>query len=52
MQLNITPGLIASMSPLVFAFQHNPTGAMYLVALAAMIMVTALAMRGMAHCKK
>jgi hypothetical protein len=47
MQLNITPGLIASLPPLVLALEHNPTGAMYLVALAAIVMVTALTMRGM-----
>lgn len=38
MQVNVTPGFITSLAPLVVAFQHNPVGAAYLVTLAAMVL--------------
>lgn len=39
MQLNITPGLVTSLSTLVVALEHNPVGAAYLVTLTALLML-------------
>jgi len=39
MQVNITPGLITSLSTLVVAIEHNPIGGAYLVTLTALLML-------------
>ncbi len=39
MQLEITPGLITSLSALVVALERNPTGGMYLVILTILTMM-------------
>lgn len=39
MQLEITPGLITSLSALVVALDHNPVGGAYLVALAIFVIL-------------
>jgi len=39
MQLEITPGLITSLSALVVALDHNLVGGAYLVALAILVML-------------
>lgn len=39
MQVNVTPGLITSLSTLVVAIEHNPVGGAYLVTLTALLML-------------
>jgi len=39
MQVNVTPGLITSLSTLVVAIEHNPLGGAYLVTLTALLML-------------